>query len=293
MKVLLTGGTGHVGSGVLKALVAGGHEVTAVVRSDAAALKVADAGATAARGDLTDPAWLSTLLQEADGAIHTATTAEGDPVAFDRAVASTVAEAFAGTGKVYVHTGGVWVWGAGDDVRENGPFDAPALTAWRADVERIALTIEGGRGMVLAPGIVYGYGKGIPNILGSAPLTTEGALTLVGDGTQHWTTVHTDDLGELYVRVLVAGVAGDYYIGASGQNPTVRELGEAASRGRGLDGAVAEDSIEATRERLGAAFADALLIGQQTSARKAKALGWAPSRPSLVDELTSGGYATS
>ncbi|RKS77457.1 nucleoside-diphosphate-sugar epimerase [Motilibacter peucedani] len=291
MKVLLTGGTGLVGRGVLKALVAHGHEVTALVRSDASAATVAQAGATPLLGDITDVAWLTGQLRQVDGAVHAATTGEGDAVAFDRGVASAAAEAFAGTGKPYVHTGGAWVWGQGADVREDQPFDAPQITAWRADVEKVALTIDGARGTVVAPGIVYGYGTGIPQVLVQGPVV-DGALTLVGDGSQHWTTVHSDDLGELYVRVLEDGAAGDYYIGASGQNPTVRELGEAAARGRGLSGAVVAEPVEASRERLGAAFADALLLDQQTSAAKSKALGWTPAGPSLVDELASGSYAS-
>ena len=44
MDVLLTGGTGYIGSGVLDELRGAGHAVTAVVRSDAAAERVAAEG---------------------------------------------------------------------------------------------------------------------------------------------------------------------------------------------------------------------------------------------------------
>ncbi|HEY0261368.1 MAG TPA: hypothetical protein VGC18_16110 [Lacisediminihabitans sp.] len=40
-----------------------------------------------------------------------------------------------------------------------------------------------------------------------------------------------------------------------------------------------------TRERLGAMFADVLLLDQQAFPAQATALGWAPVRPTLVEEL--------
>ena len=292
MYVLLTGGTGAVGSRVLPALVAAGHQVTAVVRSEASAETVRSGGATPLLGDLTDVAWLTRQLAGVDGAVHTASPGDASSAGFDRAVVTAVAAAFAGTGKPYVHTGGVWVWGSGADITEDGPFAAPALTAWREEVEALALGVDGARVAVVAPGIVHGYGQGIPNLLAQAPRTASGALLLVGDGQQHWTTVHADDLADLYLRVLERGRHGAYYLGVSGQNPTVRELGEAASRAAGAGGAVEPDDVEGTRARLGAPFADALLLDQQASGARARTeLGWTPSGPSLVEDLESGSYA--
>lgn len=59
MDIALTGGTGHIGNAVLTGLVRDGHRVTALVRSEASAATVTEAGATAAVGDLADLAWLS------------------------------------------------------------------------------------------------------------------------------------------------------------------------------------------------------------------------------------------
>ena len=52
MKILLTGGTGYIGSAVLDRLTTAGHEVTAVVRSDDSRAKVEQTGATGVVGDL-------------------------------------------------------------------------------------------------------------------------------------------------------------------------------------------------------------------------------------------------
>lgn len=283
MKILLTGGTGFIGSAVLRQLRERGHEVVAAVRNDTAAQKVQEAGATALVGDVTDRSWFADQLREVDGAIHTAAPAE-DAAAFDDAVIDAVVEAFGGTAKPYVHTGGIWTYGSNDAITEDSPTVAPALTAWRGEREDRVLGSDVVASLV-QPGIVFGHGQGIPAILAGGDRDESGALQVIGDGTQHWTTIHVDDLAELYVAVLEHAPGGERYLGVSGDNPTVRELGEAVA------GSVAPTTVEQVHERLGEGFGDALLLDQQASGAKARdAFGWTPSRPSLVEELR-GGYS--
>jgi nucleoside-diphosphate-sugar epimerase len=283
MQVLLTGGTGFIGSVVLDRLLNAGHNVTAVVRSDSSAKAATEAGATAVVGDLADAAWLASQLREVDGAIHTAAPDDGSAASLDDAVIAAAIDAFGGTDKRFVYTTGVWIYGEGD-VTEESAIDAPEITSWR-EARQAKLLGSGINAVVIAPGIVYGYGKGIPNTISGAPKTADGALTLIGSGEQHWTTVHVDDLADLYLLAFEKSAPGEVYIGVSGVNPTVRELGQAVV---GPEGAVAPDSVDATSERLGGPFAGALLLDQQATASKAKTvLGWNPNRPSLVDEFSS------
>ena len=72
MKVALTGAAGYVGSHVLTELHEHGHEVTALVQDGARADSVAARGAKPAVVDLYDQPAVASLLQDADGAIHTA-----------------------------------------------------------------------------------------------------------------------------------------------------------------------------------------------------------------------------
>lgn len=284
MNIFLTGGTGFIGRAVLQALVAQGHAVTAAVRSDDAAATVRGLGATAVVGDLTDVDWVAGQLAEVDGAIHTASPGDATSAAFDAGVASAVVRAFAGTSKPYVHTGGLWVYGSGTGLDEQSPLNPPALTAWRPEVEAVVLGSDLVASVVV-PAVVHGYGQGLPNVITQGPRTADGALTLIGDGSQHWGLVHVDDLAALYVLVLTSGRSLGRVLGVLAEPATVRALAEAT----GSD--VAPEPVEATRARLGEAFADALLLDQRFDNGYALSLGWTPSGPSLLEEIRSGSYA--
>jgi nucleoside-diphosphate-sugar epimerase len=285
MNVLLAGATGFIGSGVLRALLSAGHDVTALVRSDVSAETVRAAGATPALGSLDSLDLVRELAAGADAVIDAtspASAAEAD------AFATAVLEGLGARDATFIRTGGAWVHGAGDAVTEDTPRDAPAIVAWRAPVDARMLAAPGVRSMLIEPGVVYGYGAGIPNTIVGSPVV-DGALTLIGPGDQHWTTVHVDDLAALYLAVLERGAAGETYLGVGGANPTVRELGEAASRALGLEGRVIPETPADTVARLGD-FGAALLVSQQADGAKARGLGWTPGRASLDALIEAGEY---
>jgi len=286
MHVFLTGASGYIGSAVLRALIARDHTVTAVLRSDEKAARAREAGATAVVGDLADQELVARLAREADAVVHTASAEDVDP-----GFIATVLTTLDGTEKPFVHTGGIFTFGASSEITEDAPIAPPALTAWRSanEAQVRASTV---RTTVVAPGIVHGHGAGIPTMFvpdGEAP------VRLVGDGTQRWTTVHVDDLAELYVLAVERGDQDGYLVAASGHNPTVRDLAQAGVEGQpGVGGqadahaAVVAESVDESRERLGTDFADALLLDQVATGAHARSLGWQPSHPTLVEELRSG-----
>jgi nucleoside-diphosphate-sugar epimerase len=287
MSILLTGATGYIGSSVLPRLLDEGHTVTALVRDETKAALVTAAGATALLGDATDSDLIAQAALDSDGVIHLASGEDVDPVFID-----AVLRGLQGSGKSFVHTGGIWSYGSNADITEDAPLDPPALTAWRGANESRVLAAEGIHTAVVVPSIVYGHGRGLATVIADAPRGSgvAPALQLIGDGSQHWATVHVDDLAALYVLVFEHGTAGARYIGAGGVNPTVRELAVGAATAAGLDGRVAATSVTDTRSRLGERLADALLLDQQARGTRARIdLGWEPNGPTLVDELI-GGY---
>jgi nucleoside-diphosphate-sugar epimerase len=146
---------------------------------------------------------------------------------------------------------------------------------------------QGVRTSVIAPAVVYGHGGGLLNLVAAGPRTAGNvpALTMVGPGDQHWSTVHVDDLAELYVLAMEKAPAGSYFLGAGGVNPTVREITEAVSRSVGLAGRVEPEPVAQTLDRLGL-LGEALLLDQQASGDTARrVLGWSPQGPSILDDI--------
>jgi nucleoside-diphosphate-sugar epimerase len=292
MKVALTGATGFVGSHVLTELLKRGHEVTALVRDQAQADIVTARGAKPAVVDLYDrPAGLS-LLNGADAAIHTATSDDETGADLDSAAVDAAIDAFAGTGKPYIHLSSLWIYGENASISEESLLKPPALVAWKEAIERRILDVPDVRGVVIASSVAYGDGGGvIPALLLNSPRDDDGALIMLGSGRQHWSTVHVADLARFFRRVLESDSARGRYVVGNGLDPTVAELTEAAAVAAGAPGAVPGSDDEA-RARLGEYFAEVLLLEQGTFAARARdRLGWFPTHPGLVDELRHGSYA--
>jgi nucleoside-diphosphate-sugar epimerase len=291
MKVALTGATGFVGSHILTNLLQHGHEVIALVRDGGQADSVAAQGATPAVADLYDRAALASLLAGADGAIHTASPGDATSAGLDSAVVDAATDAFAGTGKPYVHISGEWIYGNNPAITEDSPIKAPAMVAWKEPIERRILDAPGMRGVVIVASTAYGDGGGgIPGLVLGSPRDDAGNLIMLGTGQQHWSTVHVADLADAFRRVLEDDAARGRFVIGNETHPTVAELTEAAAVAVGAPGAVSGSDAEA-KARLGDYFAEVLLLDQGTNAAKARAeLGWAPSHPSLVDEFRNGSY---
>jgi nucleoside-diphosphate-sugar epimerase len=291
MKVTLTGATGFIGSHILSELQEHGHEVTALVRDQGQADSVAARGATAAVVDLYERPSLVGLLRRSDGAIHTASPGDETSANLDAAVADAAIEAFAGTGKPYLHISGIWIYGDNTAISEQSPQKPPALVAWKDPIERRILDTTGMRGVVIVSSVAYGDGGGaLPGLLLGSPRDEDGNLIMIGTGAQHWSTVHVADLANFFRRVLEDDLARGYYVVGDAVNSTVAELTNAAAEAVGAPGAVPGSDAEA-RARLGDYFAEVVLLDQATSADKARdQLGWIPTQPSLVDELRQGSY---
>jgi len=292
MNVFLTGATGYIGSAVAEALRAAGHGVTALVRSETGARRVAEQGVAAQMGDLSDPRAAAAAAASADALVHTAFGRDASAPLADEAFVDAALGAFAGSGKPFIYTSGVWVMGnTSEGADEDSPTAPPPVVAWRVAVENKVRTAAaaGIRTVVLRPAMVYGRGGGIvASFLQSARET--GAALMVGDGRNHWTFVHVDDLADLYVRALGAET-GSLFIGASGPALRVTEVAAEASRTAGAEGRVQEWIPEEASHVLGPVV-QGLVLDQKVSGKRAqRLLGWTPHAASVKDDLKHGSYA--
>src|ERR1700759_2617109 len=72
MRVFVTGATGFIGSALVKDLIAAGHQVIGVCRSDDKAPALAAAGAEVYRGSIAEPDSLKEGAARADAVVHLA-----------------------------------------------------------------------------------------------------------------------------------------------------------------------------------------------------------------------------
>lgn len=291
MRVALTGATGYIGSHILTDLQEHGHEVLALVRNDEDADTAVGHGASPVVVDLYQHAALVGLLRRADGAIHTASPGDETAANLDSAVADAAIEAFADSGKPYLHISGLWIYGDNTSISEDSPIEAPAMVAWREGIEDRVLNASGMRGVVIVSSGAYGDGGGgLPGLLLTSPRDDDGNLIMLGTGQQHWSMIHVADIASAFRRALEDDSASGRYVIGDGLNPTVAELTEAAAVAAGAPGAV-PGSEEEARARVGDYFAEVLLLDQGTFATRARdMLGWSPMHPGLVGELRTGSY---
>jgi len=294
MQVFLTGATGYLGRAIADALLSAGYAVVGLARSDDQVHMLAARGLGAHRGDLRDPASLAAGARAADAVIHAAMVPDPDADEVDRAAMEAILRELSQFNRPFVYTSGCWVLGnTGDKIaNEDTPIDPTPKVAWRPAVEQMVLAAahHGVQGVVLRPAMVYGRGGGcVGEFVQSARDT--GAAQIVGDGQNRWSFVHTDDLGDLYVRALGAP-SGTLLYAAHGPALRVREVAEAASRAAGAAGKVEAIPLEEARKTMGP-LADALALDQQISADRAhQLLGWHPHAPGVLEDLAFAARAT-
>jgi nucleoside-diphosphate-sugar epimerase len=111
MRIFVTGATGWIGSAVVPELLAAGHEVVGLARSDASAAALAERGAGVQRGDLDDLDSLRAGAAAADGVVHLGYNHDfsrmADAARTDLAALTALGEVLAGTGGPLVFASGV------------------------------------------------------------------------------------------------------------------------------------------------------------------------------------------
>jgi nucleoside-diphosphate-sugar epimerase len=289
MRVFVTGASGYVGGAVAAALARAGHEVSGLVRSPAAAGRLAAVEAIPVTGDMSEPDILRAAARDADAIVHCAAEWSARFHELDRLATSALLEE-AATGdrpRLFVYTSGVWLYGdtGSRAVDEASPLAPPGVVAPRVEVERMVLTANRGRlrTLVLRPGCLYG-GRGGLTAAWFASAVQQGAARIVGDGGNRWAMVHVDDLSAAYLSAVESPLGGDVLNVTEPAGATVRECAAAASRAAGRNGAV----VSLAPEEAAAAFGPAavpLAFSQLVDSSKAgRLLGWRPRHAGFVAE---------
>lgn len=297
MKILVTGATGYVGSAVSETLRKAGHQVMGLARCDESARKLESRGHLVCRGDLDAPESLKAAAAGVDGVIHAAMVFDGRAGERDRAAVEALLAALEGTGKAFVYSSGVWVMGdtGGRIHGEVSALKPPPLVRWRPAVEEMVLEAKerGVKGVVLRAGTVYGRKGG--RVAGFFRDARErGSIRIVGEGRNCWSTVHVDDLAELYARAVTEPAAGELFIACGGMPQPVEKIARAVAKACGLEppleARVEAVAVEQARAEMGPVAECLAMDCRAGSTKAARFFGWTVQRPSIFDEILGGSY---
>ncbi|MHB8287222.1 MAG: SDR family oxidoreductase [Caulobacteraceae bacterium] len=293
MRVFVTGATGWVGSAVVQDLIAHGHEVLGMTRSDAGVAALEAAGAKVHHGTLEDPDSLRRGAAEADGVIHTAFNHDFSKFAENgevekHAIAALGAE-LEGSNRPLVVTSGVAL------LQHNGlatEDDVPAGVGFPRDPETAvnAWSSRGVRTSIirLSP-TTHGHGDHgfVPILIALA--REKGVAAYVGEGDNRWPAVHRLDAAPLYRLALEREVGGTYHAVAEEGVP-FKAIAEVI--GLRLNIPVVSLSPEEAAEHFGWFHMFAGIDVPTSSVKTRETLGWAPSQPELIPDLDHPAYFT-
>lgn len=287
MKVLVIGGTGYIGSAVVRRLRAGGHVPVVSTRTR----PEGDAAAADRRlVDLDAPDTLrAAVTDDIDAVVHAATpTGDWDA---DLAALDALGDVLHGGDRALLYVSGVWVLGESQGGVDETAAPRPIrIVSRRDEAEAAVLGLDGVRGIVVRPGIVHGAGGGIPRMMVDW-VREAGIGRYVGAEGVRWPMVHVDDLADLVVLALEKAEAGAVLHGVA--EPAVRTAGlaMAADLAAGGSGRAAAWSRTDAADTLGSALVEALALHQVVTAPAARALGWTPRGPDAVADVRDGSYS--
>lgn len=226
MRIFVVGGTGVVGRRVVPALVASGHELTVLARSDTKASQVAALGGVPVRGSLFDRDGMVEAVAGHEAVINVATSippfskalrpgawrmndrirAEGAGVLADAAIAAGARRYVQeSVSFLYVDAGSSWI-------EEDHPVRSNSITASALEAEAHARRVgaQGADAVVLRFGMFYGPDSGHTGT--ALRLARWGLSSLPGPRNGFVSALSTDDAASAVIAAVTEADAGVYNV---------------------------------------------------------------------------------
>jgi nucleoside-diphosphate-sugar epimerase len=236
--VLVTGASGTIGRRLVPALVAAGHQVRAMTRSDAAAQTAAAAGAEPVCGDVTDPASLSAAVHGCQVVIHAAGRMGASPaiepfwpvnVTGTRNMLAAAADAQV---RRFIYLGAAMsLLGSPRPITgadESWPLQQPRCSGYATSKTRADHAVQAANGpqmatVVIRPGWVWGTADD-PSTASFVQAVRAGQMRLIDGGRHRIVATHIDNLIHAVSLAIDHGAGGrGYYVFDDGST-TVRDF---------------------------------------------------------------------
>ena len=296
MRVFVTGATGFVGTAVVQELIAAGHQVLGLARSEASAQKLIDAGAEVQYGDLQDLDSLRSGAAAADGVIHAGFihdfTRLPEVCAVDKLAIETIGDVLAGSNRPFIVTSGSALVSPGKLATED--IIPPVNPAWPRASEPAADSVADlgvNAGVVRLSPSVHGeedrHGF-VPTLVNIAK--EKGVSGYVGSGENRWSAVHRLDAAKLFRLALENAAPHARYHAAAEESISVKSIAEAIGKQLGLP--VVSIAPEAAGEHFGWFAHMAAVDCPASSAWTRENLDWEPTHSTLLEDIEKGIYTS-
>jgi nucleoside-diphosphate-sugar epimerase len=291
MRVFVTGASGWIGSAVVDELVAAGHDVVGLARSDSSATTLVAKGATTLRGNLDDLDSLRRGAADSDATVHLANKHDwanpAESSRAERAAVETIAETLVGTDRPFLFASGVLAAEG-----EASPFVGPDSMRGGSENRAFDFIEQGVRAVALrfAPSVHGMHDHGFIALITDAARKT-GVSAYVGNGSNAWAAVHLSDAARLVRLGLEQAPAGGRLHAVTEESVSTRGIAEAIGARLGVP--VTSVAPEEAVEHFG-------FMGQffgrdmaSSSALTRTTYGWKPTGPTLVEDIAAGAYDAS
>ncbi len=294
MHIFVTGSTGFIGTELVGELIAAGHHVRGLTRSDVGVEQLKAAGAEVHRGDLTDLESLRSGAAGMDVVVNLAFNHDWSKFAQNAADETKAIETLGSAmepGKLLVVTSGIGITaGAPGQLRKetDPPVNSPGIPR-RPEQAAQAVADKGVRvAIVRLPQVHDTRKQGLVTVM-IQTARDKGVSAYVGDGANRWAAAPLKDVAHLYrLAVENTGPGVTTYHAVQEEGVSLRDIAETI--GKGLKVPAKSITPEQAAEHFGILGHFATLDMPASSEWTRKTLGWEPAGPGLIEDLANMKY---